>query len=269
MPPASSLPPAPDPALTRLLADATARTVDRVLPLAWNGRRVWVKRAAALRPRRAIALQAALALLLSLPMLKPPRQRGGAEGLAAEADALRHLAAAGWPVPQALALDARHLVLSDVGQSLEHRLNAERDPAARQAMIEAAADLLQRLHASGAWHGGAQIRNFSWTDGAPGLLDLEDHDLPGMTAAECQARDLMLFLYSLTRYDAADGGRLLPPLAKRLVRAAAPETQQALRQLHRRIGWLVRLARPFAAKLGRDVRQALAAEQALAAALDA
>ena len=244
---------------------ATAR--ERVFALEYEGRRLWVKRPGLPRLRSSVLMQRGLAFLTGLAMLKPPRQSAGQAGLRVEAEALQILAKDGWPVPPVIALSPEWLLLGDAGQSVESLLGRENDPMLRRDLIAACADLLSRLHAGGHWHGGAQIRNFSWAEGKPGLLDLEDHDLPGMSLNQRQARDLLLFLYSLTRYDRDPAAPLLMPLAQTLVRAARPETRAELARLHRRIGWVIRLAKPFAAKAGRDIRQALAAEAALDAAL--
>ncbi len=246
-------------AIERLAATARAR----VFCLDFEGRRYWVKRQGQPRLRSSLLMQRILALVFGLDALKPARSGR----LADEAAALRHLHAGGWPVPEVITATPNRLVLGDGGSGIENLLNAEPDAARRRALIEACADLLLRLHAAGEWHGGAQIRNFSWRDGAPGLLDLEDHDLPGMNLAERQARDCLLLLYSLTRYDKNPAVPLLAPLAQRLVQGASPAVRAEIARLHRRLGAPIRLARPFAHKAGRDVRQALAAEAALGAAL--
>ena len=161
------------------------------------------------------------------------------------------------------------LVLGDAGEALESKLNSLRDRAPDDCwrMITAAGILLARLHAASQWHGGAQIRNFSWRGDAPGLLDFEDHDLPGMTLAEKQARDLLLFIYSLTRYDRDTTHPRLPALVASLLGNATPEVLTCIRRLRRRMAWLLALARWLAPHAGRDVRQAAAADAALAAAL--
>ncbi|WP_430395833.1 hypothetical protein [Ferrovibrio sp.] len=253
----------PDPGLAAAIADLAATARQRVFSLDYGGQRYWVKRPGLPRLRSSVFMQSCIALAFGLAMLKPPRDGN----LKSEAIALRHLAANGWPVPALVIEEPRWLVLGDGGASVETLLNQETDPLRRRALIEACADLLLRLHRQGEWHGGAQIRNFSWRDDQPGLLDLEDHDLPGMNLAQRQARDLLLFLYSLTRYDKDASAPLLPALAKRLVHGAEPETRAEIARLHRRIGPIIRLAKPFAAKAGRDVRQGLAAEAAIAAAL--
>ncbi len=240
----------------------TAR--ERVFSLTVAGRRYWVKRPGLPRLRSSVLMQRGLAMLFGLAVLKPPRTGR----LADEAAALRHLHQGGWPVPDVVFADAQYLVLGDGGTSVESLLNAEHDATRRHGLIAACATLLLRLHAAGEWHGGAQIRNFSWRDGAPGLLDLEDHDLPGMNLAQRQARDCLLLLYSLTRYDKNATAPLLAPIALLLVQGASPAVQAELSRLHRRLGAPIRLARPWAHKAGRDVRQALAAEAALGAALE-
>lgn len=252
-----------NPELAATIASLAATAPQRVFSLEQDGRRLWVKRQGLPRLRSSVLMQRALALVFGLAMLKPAHSGR----LADEAAALRHLRQGGWPVPELIGETPDWLVLGDGGASVETLLNAEGDVARRRALIEACADLLDRLHTGGEWHGGAQIRNFSWQNGAPGILDLEDHNLPGMNLAQRQARDRLLFLYSLNRYDKDPASPLLMPLAARLVRNASPAVRAEFAKLHGRIGPLIRLAKPIVHKAGRDVRQALAAEAALAAAL--
>jgi len=255
-----------DDALLAKIADMRRHQKDRVFALVHEGRKLWIKTAATPRHRLSLALQRAGAILLGLAMLRPPRELAGSDGLAAEAGALRELLAANWPVPPVLGLSPYCLVLGDAGHSVERWLNVETDRSARRERIAACADLLRRLHEAGFWHGGAQIRNFYWAAQGPGLLDMEDHDLPGMTLPEKQARDLLLFLYSLIRYEAAADPILLP-IARNLIQAAAPEVRQALAKLHRRLGPLIRALKPLAPHGGRDLRQVIAAELLLREAL--
>lgn len=258
-----------DAGLEALIRSLHHTAPDRVFSAHYNGERLWVKTVARPRLRSSLLMQRAIATVFGLPMLQPARNRGGAQGLADEAAALRELAAAGFPVPPVIACTPDWLVLGDAGESLESMLNSLRDRAPDDCwrLIAAAGLLLSRLHAAGLWHGGAQIRNFSWHGEAPGLLDFEDHQLPGMTLHERQARDLLLFVYSLTRYDRDAAHPRLPALAASLLQTAAPEVRASIRRLRRRMAWLLALARWLAPYAGRDVRQAAAADAALAAAL--
>lgn len=260
-----------DAGLEALIRDLHRTAPDRVFSAHYNGERLWVKTVARPRLRSSVLMQKVIALIFGLPMLQPARNRGGARGLADEAEALRSLAAAGLPVPPVVACTSDWLVLGDAGEALESRLNSLRDRAPDECwrLIAAAGSLLSRLHRAGLWHGGAQIRNFSWRDNAPGLLDFEDHDLPGMTLAEKQARDLLLFVYSLTRYDRDAAHPRLPGLVADLLHGATPEVLACIRKLRHRMAWLLALARWLAPHAGRDVRQAAAADAALAAALKA
>lgn len=261
-------PPAADAGLEDLVRSLQRTAPNRVFSATYGGRRLWIKTVARPRLRSSVLMQQTLALLSGLAMLQPARNPGGAAGLAAEAAAIGTLAVAGFPVPDVVACTPDWLVLGDAGEALETRLNALRDDAeARWHLIAEAGALLRRLHAAGLWHGGAQIRNFSWSNDQPGLLDFEDHDLPGMSLAEKQARDLLLFLYSLTRYDRAPGAPQLSALAAAMLQAASPAVRAALRRLRRRMAWLLVLARWLAPYAGRDVRQAAAADRALGAAL--
>ncbi len=265
----STNPPALDAELEALIRSLHRTAPDRVFSAHYNGQRLWVKTVAAPRLRSSVLMQKTIATIFGLPMLQPARNRGGAQGLADEAAALRELAAAGFPVPPVIACTSDWLVLGDAGEAMENKLNSLRDRAPDDCwrLIAAAGALLARLHGAGLWHGGAQIRNFSWRHDAPGLLDFEDHDLPGMSLAEKQARDLLLFVYSLTRYDRDPTRRRLPELVDGLLASATPEVLASIRCLRRRMAWLLTLARWLAPHAGRDVRQAAAADAALAAAL--
>ncbi len=258
-----------DSELDALIRSLHRTAPNRVFSAHYNGARLWVKTVAAPRLRSSVLLQTAIATVFGLPMLQPARNRGGAQGLADEAAALRELGAAGFPVPPVIACTPDWLVLGDAGEALESKLNSLRDRAPDDCwrLIAAAGDLLSKLHAAGLWHGGAQIRNFSWRNDAAGLLDFEDHDLPGMALAEKQARDLLLFVYSLTRYDRDAANPRLPAVAAHLIGAATPDVRACIHRLRRRMAWLLALARWLAPHAGRDVRQAAAADAALAGAL--
>jgi tRNA A-37 threonylcarbamoyl transferase component Bud32 len=262
-------PPALDADLVDLIRSLQRTAPDRVFSATYGGQRLWIKTVARPRLRSSVLMQQSIALLSGLPMLQPARNRGGAAGLAGEAAAIRAVAAAGFPVPPVVACTADWLVLGDAGEALEGGLNAlrESEPEECWRRITEAGILLSRLHAAGLWHGGAQIRNFSWQDGRPGLLDFEDHDLPGMSLAEKQARDLLLFLYSLARYDRHSITPRLPGLAATMLAGASRDVHACLRKLRRRMAWLLALARLIAPHAGRDVRQAIAADDALEAAL--
>lgn len=256
-----------DPELHALILEVSATARTRVFPLSHDSRKLWVKQAGAPRLRASILMQGMLAALFALPMLKPPRQPGGAAALAAEAAAIRSLAEAGMPVPEVVACTRDWLVLGDAGRALEADLHTLSDPVERWHRIDSAGALLTRLHQAGLWHGGAQIRNFSWQGNGPCLLDLEDHDLSGMSLAERQARDLLLFLYSLTRYDREADAPHLRGQATIMLRAASRETCAALTGFIGRVDWLLAGARLIAPWAGRDVRQAAVASIAIKGAL--
>lgn len=256
-----------DPELHALIRELSATARTRVFALTHDGRKLWVKQAGIPRLRASILMQGMLAILFALPMLKPPRQSSGAAALAAEAAAIRRLAEAGMPVPEVIACTEQWLVLGDAGRALEADLHGLHDPVERWHRIDSAGALLTRLHQAALWHGGAQIRNFSWQDSGPGLLDLEDHDLPGMDLAERQARDLLLFLYSLTRYDREGDAPRLRGQATIMLRDASRETCAALTKFLRRVDWLLAGARLIAPWAGRDVRQVAIASIAIKGAL--
>jgi hypothetical protein len=264
----------PDSLLRAAVTAARGVSPDRTFPLDHDGRRLWVKQAApALHPLVHV-LQSAAALALALPVLRPPRRRLPAAVLADEAAALRMFARAGLPVPTVVAHWDDALVLDDGGHKLEGLLGPA-DAEVRRAMVVAAAHLLLRVHRAGLWHGGAQIRNFTWSegtwsggtwaDGAPGLLDLEDQaGLVHLPLPVRHARDVLLFLYSVIRY----GDAVMAPAAAILLGGSAAPVRTELARARARLAGPIRLLRPVLPRLGRDGRQVLAAYTAIAHALD-
>lgn len=250
--------------LRRVVAAAGGASPDRTFPVAHEGRRLWVKRAAPPPSVAVHALQSALAALLALPLLRPPRRREPARLLADEAAALRSFAAAGLPVPAVIAQWDGMLVLGDGGDKLEALLGTADGPR-RILMVTAAARLLLRVHRAGLWHGGPQIRNFTWAEEAPGLLDLEDQSgLAHLPLAVRQARDVLLFLYSVVRY----GDAVMAAAASVLLPGSARDVRDGLSLARARFAGPIRLLRPLLPRLGRDGRQIVAAYDAIAHALD-
>lgn len=235
--------------------DAACETArERCFPVDLGHGRWWIKRPRFGPGRGLWLLQMTAARALRLPILAPPAVSLGAEGLAAEARRTRALHGRGWPVPAVLGASDRWLILADNGVSIGALLAKAPSDVERRRLVAGTLDLLLAMHAAGAWHGGAQVRNFTWRPDGFGAIDFEDDLAPSMSLPARQARDIVLFLQSVAKWD-LKGAVPLAPLAERALAAmdapARDEADRAVRLLCRARSWVA----PFRHRLGRDGRE--------------
>ncbi|MFH1804981.1 MAG: hypothetical protein ABID63_08850 [Pseudomonadota bacterium] len=190
--------------LRQLVEDTIARGVGaRVFPLRWQGQRVWVKQAVPNKVKGWHRLQRLIATLTGLPMLRPTVSPGGAAGLQSEGRVLRGLALAGVPVPDVVLQTDVWLVIGDNGAILQNVIEdavRDGDEALVTGMIERAALALAGLHARAAAHGAPLLRNITLRDaGDIGFIDFEEDPNARMPLPDAQARDVLLFLFSIQR----------------------------------------------------------------------
>src|SRR5687768_16875054 len=115
----------PVPEDLRRLADEPSP--HRVRKVFWQGRTVWVKRAAAGHSRARRAVQKALALLMPVAALKPAAAAGGAESLRHEAERIAVFRAAGFDAPGVLGLSERWMILEDLGVVIDTEIKTAPD----------------------------------------------------------------------------------------------------------------------------------------------
>lgn len=169
----------------------------RIVEVRHEDRPVIIKRATQIKRGRA---QAALlgwyckrltGTRLSNAALRPV---GGSQQLEHEARRILKLQQAGERVPDVIALGGDWLALSHVGPNFEHVLAGQEAAASLQTLHRLARDL-GRFHAAGHWHGGAQLRNLTESDGEIYRIDFEE-DFRAMSLSLRQALDVLLFLSS-------------------------------------------------------------------------
>ncbi|MBM3521848.1 MAG: hypothetical protein FJX57_02730 [Alphaproteobacteria bacterium] len=237
--------------------EALTRERDRTFGVALPSRRVWIKRGRSGPNPVVHALHRAVAVLLVLPVLRPPRVVAGAAGLLDEARRLRRLARDGWPVPEVADVDSRRLVLADNGDSVADRLPGL-DPAERATLLREAMAALLRLHAARAWHAAGQVRNFTIRAEGIGFIDFEDDIESAMDLPARQARDVALFLMSAARYQPS-----VAVLAAQARTGMSDAARTELDRVTRRAAPVRLLLERLAPRLGRDGRQLLALLRAL------
>lgn len=239
-----------------VLAAALGVPRDRVVQLALGeGRRYWAKRAVPAKGKRWHRWQAVLAALVPLPILRPTVSAGGVAALAQEMARIDELARMGHIVPDIVASGGDLLVLEDLGPDLKRRLEGEGTPAMRRALACDAAAAIARLHASGTYHGRPRVNDLIEAPSGIGFLDLEERPGDVMPLAHCQARDLWLFLVSLSRFQTAEEPLIEQALDAYMDAASpsgVPRPLTGLVRLLRPLRWIVTALGPH--RFGRDLR---------------
>lgn len=179
-------------------------------------------------------------------------------GLADEAQRLRHWRARGCAVPAVYAEEPGMLVLAYVGTSFPGHLRRA-DAPTRLALLRAAGEDLARFHQAGGWHGGAQLRNITMLDGCRWRIDFEENIGGALSLPLAQAYDVLqasLSLMGLGRIQHPDW----PAMGQALLDGYLSVQDDALvreqlRAMARTLGRVARPLRPVLARLPwRDVQ---------------
>ncbi|SMB24834.1 conserved protein of unknown function [Sterolibacterium denitrificans] len=208
--------------------------------------------------------------------VRPARLRAG--DIAHEARRLRQLHGQGVRVPRVFLQTADYLVLEFCGEDLTRRLQTV-SPAEKQVLLERVFDELAAFHRGGHWHGGAQVRNLTMSDGRSGQIhriDFEEAAGEALPLALMQAYDLILTLHSVVDHlvDGSDGTNDTNGLAQGLSllqgyfrQAPSADVAQALRRLARLTDGLLGLEPMLRqqAQKHKDIRRSLALAQLLRA----
>ncbi len=198
-------------------------------------------------------------MLLGVELL---RQTARGETLDREVRILRALAAKGVRVPEVVAQGDDWLALSDLGDSLRVQMGRATSPAELRGLVLSAAHALRHLHANGAWHGSPLVRNLAGELHRIGFIDFEEDPAARMSEEACMARDVLLFLFSLSSFEKRAPG-IMDEAACVLVEGQSAEVISQLRAARRAVAPVLCWLRPFGRWLGRDVRSLLNLQSAL------
>ena len=240
----------------------------RVFALRWEKQRIWVKQAVPPKGNNWHKLQRFAAAFVRIPMLRPTVSSGGRLGLAKEAEILRRLTHAGIVVPALLAETNQWIAISDNGEILqtviEEAIKTD-DHASIVALIEMAGKALASLHNASFAHGAPLLRNMTIRDDSEiGFIDFEEDPYEAMNLSDAQARDVLLFIFSIQR-----GFKRHPELLNAgwnaYLASVRPDDDQlvSLRKVARFLLPVYFLLKPFRRKLGTDARSALEAYRIL------
>ncbi len=232
----------------------------RSVPFDWDGARYWIKISLSSQKNNWHRLQNLFAGLTRTQILRSTISSSGQIGLDEEAARLERVAKRGVCVPCVIARKPGWVLLSDIGPCLFDVVNQTED---KTALLVLAVESLANLHQKGGWHGTGQLRDMiHCTDGKIGFIDFEEGVGEVMAREAAQARDVLRFLISIVRFD--DGtGKLLEQVLSAYREKGPAEVWPHIKSGMRLIGPLAFILKPFQAKLGRDLREALLVYKAL------
>lgn len=199
---------------------------------------------------------------LGTPPLRPPRPLDARAACRTEHAMIHRLAALGMRVPTIIEAGERHLLLSDLGETLAGACRREPDRQRRRQLVGLGLDELAQLHARGGWLSQAFARNLTVSDGQVGFIDLEQDPATVMSPWAAMARDVLLYAHSTARF-LRDQPGAHAQLLERHLEHEHPIVRRKVLFTAGRLGWLLPLARRMGGR-ARGVTLALESLQAVA-----
>jgi len=160
-----------------------------------EGKKVWVKRA---RKTGSNLLHKIAYMITKNPIVVPVDNKSPQEALKFESTKLKRLYELSIPVPKVITTNNEYFILEDRGSTVYHRIkkNLEDNP---EQILEKIIIELSNLHNINEFHGGSQIKNFTYKNDKIYFIDFEESFSRNIDIEELQFRDLFLFLFSISK----------------------------------------------------------------------
>lgn len=210
-----------------------------------GGTTVWLKKSTGAEGAFGRWVLTKFSKLLKLPMLNAVNQAGGSEAIATEARRLSELGNAGVKVPELLWQNDEMILISDLGRRFTSYLKRHRnDHQIKLDAIDQVFSTLSELHRNGQYLSQAFARNITILENVDGIsigfIDFEDDPLETMSLENAQARDLLLLIYSLSKYFDNCQMEYQERVTAQFI--SLPESiKQQLRRFVSKFGWLGKL----------------------------
>jgi tRNA A-37 threonylcarbamoyl transferase component Bud32 len=160
-----------------------------------EGKKVWVKRA---RRTGSNLLHKIAYMLTKNPIVIPVENKTPQEALKFESSKLQLLHKLSIPVPKVIEITDNYFILEDRGPTI-HRLISKGFFSNPSEVLEQTITQLALLHNMDQFHGGSQIKNFTYTDEQVYFIDFEESFNRDIDIEDLQFRDLFLFLFSISK----------------------------------------------------------------------
>lgn len=162
----------------------------------FEGKKYWLKKARATKTNK---IQKFFYKIFSFELLIPSLAKSPKNALIFETTKIEKFKKLGINVPNIVYKDEYFFILEDTGKNLNSFLKKNIDESKFYYFVENLLIELAKIHNSKEFHGGAQIRNFTYKDEKVFVIDFEESFEPNTTLETLQFRDFLLFLLSFTK----------------------------------------------------------------------
>ncbi len=166
-----------------------------IFDIEFKGKKMWVKRA---RGTGSNLLHKLVYRLTKNPIVIPVENKTPREALLFESSKLQKLDTLSIPVPKVIKIAKEYFIIKDCGATVHHLVknNVVDDPT---ELFEKIVIQLAKLHNLSQFHGGSQIKNFTYQNNQVYFIDFEESFNAEVNIKELQFRDLFLFLFSISK----------------------------------------------------------------------
>ncbi|MFX4233632.1 hypothetical protein ACOL24_07260 [Aliarcobacter butzleri] len=162
----------------------------------FEGKKYWLKKARATKTNK---IQKFFYKIFSFELLIPSLAKSPKNALIFETTKIEKFKELGINVPNIVYKSEDFFVLEDSGKNLNSFLKKNIDESKFYYFVENLLIELAKIHNSKEFHGGAQIRNFTYKDEKVFVIDFEENFESNTTLETLQFRDFLLFLLSFTK----------------------------------------------------------------------
>ncbi|MCR8711238.1 hypothetical protein [Aliarcobacter butzleri] len=162
----------------------------------FEGKKYWLKKARATKTNK---IQKFFYKIFSFELLIPSLAKSPKNALIFETTKIEKFKELGINVPNIVYKDEYFFILEDTGKNLNSFLKKNIDESKFYYFVENLLIELAKIHNSKEFHGGAQIRNFTYKDEKVFVIDFEENFESNTTLETLQFRDFLLFLLSFTK----------------------------------------------------------------------
>ena len=168
-----------------------------IFPFIFEEKQYWLKKARATKPDK---IQKFFYKLFPFELLIPPIVKSSKEALDFEVSKLEKFKELGINVPKVVLKNSDYFILEDSGKSVNRILKnkniIEKD---FYFFVDKLIFELSKIHNFSQFHGGSQLRNFTFKDDKVFVLDFEESFETDVDIKTLQYRDFLLFLLSFIK----------------------------------------------------------------------
>ena len=168
-----------------------------IFPFIFEDKQYWLKKARETKPDK---IQDFFYKFFPFELLIPPIKKSKKEALKFETSKLEELLNLEINVPKIVYKNEEFFVLEDSGQTVYSALKDKNIEENRfYFYVELVLNELAKIHNFGLFHGGSQLRNFTYKENKVFVIDFEESFSKNIDIKTLQYRDLLLFLLSFLK----------------------------------------------------------------------